>query len=443
MLSSTENDNPAQSADVVTDPAQCEKYFDPDDSNFMENGYSMTRFLVGLSQSQSCFADFIMNVVVTMGKGWINQGLINLPYDANDPDGASHVQIEQTANQVQVWLYFAASDQALPTDLSNTQILYLSWTGNDDNIQGNYYMINIPVNSLDLDAPSGVRVDFNRTATTANNTIFLKLRPGHSAGMGGFRIDVSQDGKNTNATYTAKGLITFTSQPFNNVPTGAELPNFAATAIVDSNGYGASIANFNKFSLHLDADTNNDGTIDTSSPAYEFDLGGYQFTIADKTYFDPTRYDATVTATSYAEQVLEWRNKSAQNAIYIADHPREIPSPNLPISMLNCMESSTLCDYNADGVLDEDEWMGWGLGVGYFTNTCIDDASTASNNCTAFVDRMFTDSQFGGQTLNSTAAEPTDSRSIGLTAVTQLDSINPDSDPDGSSTFVITSAPLR
>ena len=431
-----------QSSDTVTDPSVCENYFDPN-ANFMENGYSMTRFLVGLSQQQSCFADFIMGTVVTMGADWVNQGLVSLPIDENDPEAPSHAQIEQSGDTVQVWLFFGTPGEALPTDLSTVQTLYLTWTGTGDDIQGKFYMVNLPQDPNDLDAPEGVRLDFIRTASTAENNIFLKMRATHSAGMNGFRVDVSQTGTGDSASYSAKGLISFSKQPFSNLPDGLALPEFAASAVLDATGLGASIANFNKFSISLIGDNNQDGTIDTS--INEFDLGTYQFNINDKTYFTPDLYDETITDTPYIEQVMEWRNKSVSNATYVADHQRIIPSPDSSVSMINCLESSDICDYNGNGALDADagEWTGWGLGAGYFANTCIDDASQASD-CNAFMNGLFSREEFGSVTLNSTTAEPvSDWRSTSLDSVTQLTSVNPDNDTDGLTTFDIPDAPVR
>ena len=427
---------------ATTDPDSCEEYFDSD-ANFMENGYNMTRFLVGLSQQQSCFADFIMESVVIMGKDWVNKGLISLPIDENDPEAPSHAQIEQTDDNVQVWLFFGTSGDDLPVDRSNTQTLYLNWTTIGADTEGQFFMTNLPVNPDDPDAPEGLRVDFSRTAFTAENRIFLKLRDSHSAGMGGFRIDVMETGSGSSATYTAKGLINFTNQPFNNMPDGLDSPDFSTAAVVDADGLGASIANFNKFGISLENDNNQDGTIDTS--LNEFDLGTYQFTISDKTYFSPHLYDAENTEIPYVEQVTQWRNKTVNNAIYVSENQRTIPNPTSTISMINCLEGDIICDYNNNQILDTDigEWMGWNLGVGYFTDTCMDDASQTSN-CDAFVNGFFSQGQFGSSTLNSTDAEPsTDWRNTGLNDLNQLTSVHPDDDTTGATTFNVPETPVR
>lgn len=151
----------SQSSDAPADQAQCEKYLDKN-ANFMENGYNMTRFLVGLSQQQSCFADFIMSAMVGQGTAWINKGRIAIPANPADPEGASHIQIERSGDMVQVWLYFGTPGSDLPTDVSGLQTLYLTWTGADDDVIGNFYMVNVTQNAADPDAPEGVRVDFVR-----------------------------------------------------------------------------------------------------------------------------------------------------------------------------------------------------------------------------------------------------------------------------------------
>ena len=426
-----------QAAEAVTDPALCEQYFDPE-ADFMENGYGMTRFLVGLSQSQSCFADFIMNAVVTNGTTWINEGLITLPLNADDPDGPTHVQIEQSGDTAQVWLYFATPEVALPADLSSVQTLYLTWTGTTPDTNGQYYMVNMPVNPDDPDAPAGVRVDFTRTASTAENKIYLKMRDNHTGGLGGFRIDVSRTGVDTNASYTAKGLITFLSNPFPGTPTGTAIPNFAASAVVDSDGLGASIASFNNFAISLAFDNDSNGTIDPT--INEFDLGSYQFTISDTTYFDPTQYNSTITTTPFADQIIEWRDKSISNANYIADHPRIMDAAG---NMVTCMESDGICGDDGDGIVESDqgEWQGWGLPTGYLTDTC---AYNVTGNCNDFMNAFFSQDTFGSSFPNSPIADiPTDTRATQLTSLVQLDSVHPDDDSTGATTFDVPDAPVR
>ena len=431
----------------IKDPSECEYYFDPQ-SNFMENGFAMSRFLVGLSQQQSCFADFIMGSIVAQGGVWVNKGPIAIPANPSDPDAPSHVQIEQSGDTTQVWLYFTTHDEDLPADKSNLQALYLTWTGSGTDITGQFFMVNMPVNPDDPDAPEGLRVDFVRTASTASNKIYLDMRTGHSAGMGGFRIDVSQTGTGTSATYEAKGLISFLGQPFQDLPEGLDFPEFAAAAVVDADGLGASSANFNKFAVSLVNDKDGDGTIEpvNQDDEQEFDLGTYQFNINDKTYFDPSLYDATDTATPFVTQVNEWRNKSVNGADYVADH--EIIEPAVPTgydnySMLKCLERD-LCDYNDNGIKDGGDWDGWNLGDGYFTNTCIDTAGTANNDCTAFVNGFFQADLFGVGALNSTDTEPTgDWRNEKLNALTQLTNVHPDDDATGETTFDFPPPPAK
>jgi hypothetical protein len=310
-------------------------------------------------------------------------------------------------------------------------------------------MVNMPANPEDPDAPEGLRVDFTRSATTAKNEIFLKMRDSHSGGMDGFRIDVSQTGTGTSAMYEAKGLITFLAQPFQDLPAGLDLPEFAAAAVVDANGVGASSANFNKFAVSLINDKDGDGTIEPSNQDgdQEFDLGTYQFNINDTTYFDPALFDDTDTSTPFVTQVTEWRHKSVNSADYVADHKiveGSVPAGLENYTMLKCLERD-ICDYNGNGVLDDNsgEWLGWNLGEGYFGTTCIDVAGTPGNDCSAFVNGFFQADMFGIGALNSTDPEPTgDWRSDSLSALTQLTSVHPDDDPTGVTTFTVPEPPL-
>lgn len=369
--SSSKTQEKLRSRNASNDPNQCEQYFDPN-SDFLENGYNMTRFLIGLSQQQSCVADFIMESIIGQAETWLNKGLISLPVNSDDPNAPSHMQIEQSGDTYQAWLFFATPGTNLPADHSSIQTLYLAWSGSGEEIQGQFYWLNIPLNVDNPDAPAGVRIDFTRSATSADNQIYLKMQPGHSGGISGFRVDVNQTGSGTNATYRAKSLITFIGQPFLNLPEGLDLPEFSVIAVVDATGLGATSANFNKFAVTIKNDSDNNGIIDSSNN--EFDLGSYQFDINDTTYFNPILYDITNTTTPYAPQVTEWRRKSVNNATYVADYPRiEVDAPQglENYTQLKCLERN-ICDYNGNNILNDNlgEWEGWELGVDYFTSTC-------------------------------------------------------------------------
>ncbi len=431
-----------QGRNESNDLDQCEQYFDPN-SNFLENGYNMSRFLVGLSQQQSCFADFIMQNIITQASIWLNQGVITLPVNPDDPKAPSHLQIEHSEGSYQAWLFFTTHGVDLPIDRSNLQTLYLSWSGTGEDIQGQFFLVNIALNENDPDAPTDVRVDFSRGASTATNQIYLNMPAGHSGGIAGFRIDVSQVGTGVNTIYSAKGLITFIAQPFADLPEGLELPIFSVAAILDASGLGATSANFSKFAVTLNNDSNKDGSIDPVQN--EFDLGSYQFDINDITYFDPIRYDPSNTQTTYVKQVTEWRNKSVNNASYVADYTRiepTVPQGLENYTQLKCLERD-FCDYNGNGYLDESsgEWLGWSLGLDYFTTTCIDNAATINNDCDAFVGKIFEDSLFGVFSLNSSNPEPADWRNTELAGLTQLTSVHPDSATTGTFTFVIPKTP--
>lgn len=427
-----------QGRNESNDLSQCEQYFDPN-SDFLENGYNMARFLIGISQQQSCFADFIMKNITAQASIWLNKGVIALPINPNDPNAPSHLQIEQSGDSYQAWLFFTTHGADLPVDQSNLQTLYLGWSGTGEEIQGQFFLVNIALNENDPDTPTDVRVDFSRGASTATNQIYLNMPAGHSGGIAGFRIDVHQVGTSANAIYSAKGLITFNAQPFPDLPEGLDLPAFSVSAILDASGLGATSANFNKFAVTLNNDSNKDGSIDPAQK--EFDLGSYQFNINDTTYFDPSLYAASNMQTAYVNQVTEWRNKTVNNANYVADYTRIEPTadPGLEnYTQLKCLERE-FCDYNENGILEENlgEWLGWNLGADYFTTTCIDNAATVNNDCNAFVGKIFEESLFGTFSLNSSNPEPTDWRNAELAGLTQLTSVHPDNATTGTFTFVI------
>ena len=78
----------------------------------------MTKFLVSLSQSQSCFADFLIGIIAANGQFFVNQGVISTGETAaGEP---THVRLVQSGTTFTMLMYFDGSGV--------TPGMYFTWT---------------------------------------------------------------------------------------------------------------------------------------------------------------------------------------------------------------------------------------------------------------------------------------------------------------------------
>jgi hypothetical protein len=378
--------------------------------NWMENGYTMTTFLVGLSQAQSCIADLVIGGVTENGASLVNEGVYTIPAaDRNSANDPSHLEIQQIGGAYHVWLYFN-DNSTLPSDVSTVPTMYITWSTSGTDTTGKFVMSSLPYNEADPGAPTRLRVDFTRSSTVDTNTVYMGFANDHPHGVNGFKVVVSETAGTDSATYNASGLMELAKQPLESTLPSAEVtagsfsaPSLSMVAYADETGAGASIASYQDWAHHI-----GDGTANLN-------LGTYEYTLTNRTYFDNLG-------------VIEWNNKTvpANSASYIngeGSNTRSVivNSVDVTSGTLASIEAAMTTAYLTDY-------------TNYFTNTCPD--TTSGGDCQAFI-QWFFDNGFGGSEAdNSSTAEPNDGRKLELDGAEQLTEIWP-TGYDASTSFTI------
>ncbi|MDH5546508.1 MAG: hypothetical protein OEZ43_13015 [Gammaproteobacteria bacterium] len=379
----------------VVDQPNCEQYLDQN-ANPMVDGYSLTKYLVGLSQSQSCLADFLIYHVLKSSPYTIGQGLITVPYNPADPDAPTHVQVEQSENSFQVWLFFAQQRDAL--DQAVDKLMYLTWTTVGTDTNGQFLWLRLAQGTTDSQAPSDLRVDFERHAESERNQIYLSFGDASATGFEGFRIDVSRSGIETAASYSAQGYMQFAVQPAENLPLETEtfeLPYLALKAVLSADGSGAAYWRLGNFGSHLE------------NPAADIHVGSYSTDLHSTSYFDELGQ-------------ITWITRGIRQASYVNTSGNNIRR-NVS-AILTCLENASASDTDPCG------GMGPGMNLpGYFTDVCAD---ADGADCTVFLQRFYDrgdyDPFLGKVTNGDPAAEPDDQRNVDLAALTVLETRFPD-----------------
>lgn len=368
---------------AVTDPdTECDFGSESDPFN---NGYTMTKFLVGLSQGQSCFADFLIGIITTQGLPWVNQGLLAVG-DGADGD-PTHIQIVQSGDgsTFTLWLYFDGAGV--------TPGLYLTWTTSGADTTGQMIWI-VAANAASQTEPDAVRVDFSRTSNVDTNQLYIRFPETNEGSADGFRAEVTATESSGSTTYEAKGLINLTGQwEGNSLPAGEDFDpaSYSMVTVSDEDGMGASIASF----IDAAIDTDNG-----QSAPDDLDFGSYQFTLEDRAYFKATGTE-------------EWRNKNVTAARYVNTSGTNSRSGTSLGTFIDCLEDT---DCTGFGIPDLQ------LGTNYFTSSC---GETDGDDCTDFIDAIFQEGLFGGN-ANSTDPEPSgDFRMEALNAATQITEVWP------------------
>jgi len=349
-----------------------------------ENGYNMTRFLVGAIASWTCVADLFINI-----SGYVpHDGLIketdNDTLAANyDPKDPTHYSVtDEPGNKVTVRLYygFPRSTPPVPAD---TPQFFASWIeGSGDNIEGRLVFDVLTINGLDRnpDDPTAMRLDFTYGDTQKLATMYLKFGAGNEW-ANGLRIEVTEDLNVNPATqvYLARGLIDMKRQ-FIDTPGIPELPVFQMYTVSNKLGIGAAIADFIDVALPLEL---NAGTGNH--------LGNYIFSKLDKYFFQENKdwdwVDKAVTTASYRGA----RTTPAAGGTFIPFDP----SLDLIITAL-------------------------ALDPSYFTGSAC---NMVDDDCTDLLNAIFRDG-FSGQEPNQ-GADPMDWRSTALATHPYLPSVYP------------------
>jgi hypothetical protein len=381
------------------------------ESNPFENGYTLTKFLVSLSQGQTCFADFIIEQITTNALPFVGVGLV--PTGDTTAGEPTHFQIEQSTdgNTYQVWLFFDGT--------GTTPSVYATWTtATGGDLSGQLIFTETSGTGGEPDA---VRVDFSRSATSDTNKIYIRFPNTGTHNMEGFRVEVTRTGTSPDSQYVARGRMSMLGQwGGNNLPTTETFvtPSLSMVAVANEAGLGAAIASFDNVAIHMaSVDT------DLSDGDQSFSFGSYQYTVSDKAYF-------------LADGTEEWINKgSISGATYVntsGSNVRSDSTGGVQVGVLvNCLEDT---DCTAFGLPDMQ------LGTDYFTSTCYDtQADPPTADCTTFVQGIY---DWGFlNTPNSTGPEPSgDFRQAFLAAAVQLTSVWPTGE-NATTTFAIPAAP--
>ncbi len=249
----------------------------------------------------------------------------------------------------------------------------------------------------------------------------------------GFRVQVARTGSGADAIFEAKGRMAMSGQFDSGTLPATETfaaPNFSMVAVVNADGAGAAIASFEDMALHL---ANVDG--DLSDGDQSFNLGSYQFTLTDKTYFN--LFGAEEWAEKGSVTAATYINTSGANVRsgWGVDGPLFTGGP----SFFDCFESAPGCDFDDDGSA---EIPGMSLPSGYFLSTCFDAmADPPAADCTAFISALFQGELFGLAPVNSPGPEPAgDFRMVAIEAAVQFTTVWPDGE-DATTTFTIPTAP--
>ena len=341
--------------------------------NWMENGYTMTTFLVGLSQSQSCVADMVITGVARNGSRLINQGVYTIPVAERSAGGPTHVEIQESGGAYHVWIYFNAAGEA---DLSLVQTMYITWSTLGTNTSGRFIMANRPDDVNDPGAPNRIRVDFIRNSETEKNMIYMGFADGHTYGLNGFRVDVSKTGSGESASYLAKGLISLSGQLPNLTlqysPETFPAPTMSVVAYAQTDGSGAAISGFKDFAIHFGNDS--------------YNLGSYLYSAENRTYFD-------------SSGATKWQRFTVDPAVYVN------------VSELNARKESV------DVTLANVETL-LGLNPGYFSGVCTEVDGVI---CTDFIQAFFDTGMGGiGGSNDPLLTQPNDTRTAELDAAIQF-----------------------
>ncbi|MEE8396322.1 MAG: hypothetical protein V3S29_09730, partial [bacterium] len=164
------------------------------------NAYGMTRFLVGLSQSQSCFADWLMTAVTTDGAWMVNEGQISTGNTAASGE-MTFIEITQSADEATygVWFYW--------DDAGATPRLYLTWTNASATDATGQMIWVVPDNDASLTEPDAVRVDFSRSTASDVNEVYIRFPVTNQDTTQGFRVEVTANKSGASTTDLAKGLL--------------------------------------------------------------------------------------------------------------------------------------------------------------------------------------------------------------------------------------------
>lgn len=450
-----------------------------------DNGYAMTKFMVSLSQSQSCIADWMIKAITGDAAQFAGQGKIEIGDDNAQPDDPTHIQLEKSAdgNTVQLWLFFGAT--AEPG-------FYLTWTNTSATDSSGQIIWGFTDNSDDDGGPDAIRTDFTRTEDEDTNVTYMRFGAANDMKMDGFRVDVVRSGKDTAAEYTAAGRLGMGGQwDDTRLPPALtyETPVITMNTVTDADGLGGAKMNMEHSILPL-GPVYDQATAETNKGVWDNCAAGVETANPDVTdegeqqvlaeaacgeeppIFNLGTYDVTYTDFSYFSAVgaEQWVSKGPTAATYMnnaaGDNDRwgiaELDDDGAEIFnildiFMGCLEDGNYDFVWWDGstinfcdLMNSDSDQGlpnMNLGDGYFTDANFTDPNgiggpcldTDGSDCLEFIDQIY-DMGWMIDSINPTTAEPNDFRKTYFDSVVPLASVWPEGS-DGSTTFAIPAAP--
>jgi hypothetical protein len=362
----------------VTDENGCPILKEGED--FFDNGFTMTRFLVVLSENQACYADRFISIADEYLGPYLNLGKTSL-----GDSGLSAFQIDHVDDDYSLWFWFDGADD--PT-------FYLTWTADNAGDSAGRF-INRTQSAAGSD-PMSVRFEFTRNDSVDENAVFVAYESDTSSDLEGFHTVVGRTTSDTETSYLAKGIIGFARQFATNLSEAVDFtPSLRMVTVSNAAGEGAVIADYTDVGIRIRADATAD-----------LDMGTYRYTLQDKVYFNE---DAST----------DWQYKEITDATYVGNDPR---TGDGLAGIILCLETAD-CD-NEDIT----------LGAQYFTDTCD---ATDGADCKDFMQVIF-DHGWGGIYTNSSDPEPSsDSRYQALNNAEQLTELWPSGATRGTDDFTI------
>ncbi len=348
------------------------------------NGYELSKFLVGQISTWTCISDLVISIVdFTVNDGEIHATdniKDSTSYKSDDP---THYQVVRTGKgQTKMRLFYGyAIDN--PPIVDDKAGLVLFWNKNDEGeISG---LLSLDMNFLDspinLEDPTGLRLEFNQTASKSSNDMFL-IFDESNAEAEGMRVIVTLDKTAlfSAPVYTVQALIKAKKQ-WLDVASVSEVPYYKLYAVTDKLGNGASRAFISDIAIPFEIATDNN-------------LGDYLFDKTDDYYFD-----ADISKANW-----QWVNKTVTKSKYVASRTTPatggswIPfSPSLDM-LINAFQ------------LDSD----------YFT---AGKCELPGDSCDELLNAVFIDG-FDDQESNQ-GSDPQDWRSQAMQNLEYLDSVYP------------------
>ena len=377
-------------------------YQGPDDEDDpFRNGYEMTKFMVSVVASWTCWADTLIDISAYVphdGEVYPTENQTdNANYEADEP---THYSVtDESDTQTTIRIYYGYDRDVPPLPGSDPQF-YISWDEDvNGDIQGRLIIDGTAIDPANRNPedPTMMRMDFTYNATEKMVNMYLAFDDGNEW-ANGFRIEVAKDLTVApfEHVFTARGMIDAKRQ-FIEVPPIAEFPVLRMYTVSDAGGKGAAIAEFSDVAIPMPLNLAGNH------------LGNYIFDKVDTYFFD---------ADQTADEPWDYINKTFSFAEYRGNRTT-LPS------------GGTLIPFNPslDQIVDH-----LGLPSTYFTgNEC----ANIYDSCVELLNAIFADG-FAEQEPNQ-GEDPNDWRSVALQNRVYLETVYPNGvDWSGAFDFVFT-----